>query len=492
MIHYPEAVVSFGLRLAHLPVLVPYFCYGASAVTAVALVFFEKNALKLTPADAASIAFWLGLPWSMKMVAGVASDAWPIAGSRRGAYLLLGCAASLAGYLAMATVVESRGAYLAAMVLVTVGFMIQDVVADALSVEVARDDKELAQLQAWGRIALLVGGITVSYLGGVLAERVGLRVTFGVACLLPIVAAVSTAFIRPARQVDASASVASDTRKQRMILAGGFAYALFGVGLRLSGVRFAEEMILVVSAIVLSALLRGIGMSRPIVVAAIAIFAFRATPDVGQGYSFWAIDKLRFDERFLGLLAQISSVLSVVGLLLFRKPIATRPVSFTLFWVTVAGTILYLPNIGLVYGLNEWLGISPRVFAVIDTTITAPLAQLAMVPMLVLIARSAQPGAEATTFALMASLMNLALSTSQLFTRYLNEAFAVTQADYSNLGPLMITVAAIALLPLLLIPMLRRTEQETGTPIPGAMAPPPEQVAVRTASTPGATPGPHA
>jgi hypothetical protein len=111
--------VGLGLRLAHLPVLVPYFCYGASAITAVALVFFEKNTLALTPAESASVLFWLGLPWSMKMVAGVASDAWPILGSRRGAYLLLGCAATMAGYLAMATAVHTRGAYLFAMLLVT-------------------------------------------------------------------------------------------------------------------------------------------------------------------------------------------------------------------------------------------------------------------------------------------------------------------------------------------------------------------------------------
>ena len=40
--------------------------------------------LTVRPAEAAGIAFWLGLPWSMKMVAGVASDVYPIAGSRRG------------------------------------------------------------------------------------------------------------------------------------------------------------------------------------------------------------------------------------------------------------------------------------------------------------------------------------------------------------------------------------------------------------------------
>jgi len=460
--------VGVGLRLAHLPVLVPYFCYGASAITAVAQIFFEKNALKLTPAEAAGILFWLGLPWSMKMVAGVASDSWPILGSRRGAYLLIGCACTLGGYLAMASTVGSRGTYLAAMLLITVGFMIQDVVADALSVEVARDQHELANIQTWGRVALLVGGISVSYLGGVLAGWIGARATFAVAAVLPLLGAASIAFIRPRAPVPRPIVVEGGSRRNQMILAGGLGYAFLGIALRASGAPFAEEIILVVSAVVLAALLRAIGLSREVVIAAIAIFVFRATPSVGQGYSYWAIDRLGFDERFLGLLAQISSVLSVVGLLALRRPIATRPVSFTLFWVTIAGAILYLPTIGLFYGVNEWLGVSARTFAIVDTTISAPLAQVAMVPMLILIARSARPGAEATTFAVMASLMNLALSAGALFTGYLNDAFAVTQTDYSNLGRLMITVGVLGLVPLLALPALRRAERGAGpvqTPI---------------------------
>ena len=37
-----------GFRAAYLPVLLTYFCYGASAVAAVAMLFFEKETLKLT------------------------------------------------------------------------------------------------------------------------------------------------------------------------------------------------------------------------------------------------------------------------------------------------------------------------------------------------------------------------------------------------------------------------------------------------------------
>ena len=39
-----------------------------------------------------------------------------------------------------------------------------------------------------------------------------------------------------------------------------------------------------------------------------------------------------------------------------------------------------------------------------------------------------------------------------------DELFVVTQDDYSRLGRLMITVAAINLLPLLALPLLRRNE----------------------------------
>jgi hypothetical protein len=61
-------------------------------------------------------------------------------------------------------------------------------------------------------------------------------------------------------------------------------------------------------------------------------------------------------------------------------------------------------------------------------------------------------------FAIMASLMNLALSASELFTRYLNTAYGVTQTSYDNLGRLMITVTLLGFVPLLAVPLLRREE----------------------------------
>lgn len=60
-----------------------------------------------------------------------------------------------------------------------------------------------------------------------------------------------------------------------------------------------------------------------------------------------------------------------------------------------------------------------RFIAVVDTVLESPLGQVAMIPMLAWIANSAPPHLKATFFAVMASFTNLALSVSNLGTKYL-------------------------------------------------------------------------
>jgi BT1 family len=68
---------------------------------------------------------------------------------------------------------------------------------------------------------------------------------------------------------------------------------------------------------------------------------------------------------------------------------------------------------------------------------------LSIIPLLTLIAVYAPSGHRATWFALMASLMNLALTAGTLGTRYLNLIFPVDRADYVNLPALLIAATVI-------------------------------------------------
>jgi hypothetical protein len=132
---------------------------------------------------------------------------------------------------------------------------------------------------------------------------------------------------------------------------------------------------------------------------------------------------------------------------MFSKQLTEYSVTAVLFWITVASTVLSLPNIGLVYGLHEWteasFGFGARSIAFIDSVAASPFAQLSMIPLLTLIAYYAPAGHRATWFALMASLMNLALVAGQLQTKLFNEIFVVNRGQYGELGPLLITVVVI-------------------------------------------------
>ena len=131
----------------------------------------------------------------------------------------------------------------------------------------------------------------------------------------------------------------------------------------------------------------------------------------------------------------------------------------------MASTILAFPNIGLVYGLHHWteatFGFGARSIAFVDAAASSPFVQLSMVPLLTLIAYYAPPGHRATWFALMASLMNLALVASQLQTKYLNEIFVVGRGQYNELGTLLIWAVALSfIIPVGAIALLgKRTER---------------------------------
>ena len=98
-------------------------------------------------------------------------------------------------------------------------------------------------------------------------------------------------------------------------------------------------------------------------------------------------------------------------------------------------------------GAVHAFGFGPRTIGLVDTVLSAPLAQLGLIPVLTLIALHAPPGRQATWFALVASLMNLALQAGAVLSRGLNALFPVERGEYAQLPALVVsaTLAGLAL-----------------------------------------------
>jgi BT1 family len=456
-----------AFRLHYLPLLMVYFAYGALGLRDVSQSMWVKESLTLSPAELAGIGVWLTLPWTVKMVFGELVDTVPILGSQRRSYILIGALCTAGGLVTLAgaagkwlAFLPPQQLYVFGAMLVVLGTVIQDVVADAMSTEVvSRVDAEgkprpeeevraeLGMVQVLGRLALSLGIVAVAGLSGVLAFYLPRDTVFLLALVVPAISLTGVFLIR------------SETTERRpidwRILGGGLAFGSIVALLGLGGVPFGQEIIFVVSMGVVCGMLVFVTReldhrSRMIILyAAIIIFAFRSAPSVGDGYFWFTLDILKFDEAFYGVLGQTGAVIAIIAMWLLAKQITQYSVAKTLLWIAIAGTILSLPSVGLVYGLHQWteqmFGFGARTIAIVDTVATSPFAQLSMIPLLTLTAFYAPAGHRATWFALMASLMNLALVAGQLQTKYLNQIFVVDRGQYGELGVLLIIVTVLGL-----------------------------------------------
>ena len=521
------------LRLSYLPPLMVYMAAGISGLTDIVGTFFVKDYLGLSAEFLAALGFWAGIPWTLKMPLGHLVDlVWRFKAGLvfLGATLIAASLAIMLGLLAhteaMRAIMPAEAWFVLSAILGPVGYVVQDVVADAMTVEavphVDGDGRPIdpaarrlmhTTMQTLGRVAIIGGGVFVALLNLLMfsgvetmsaADKVAVYIRiYELALAIPLISVLGVVLggaikLRDIRRLHAKGyhwhearSLVAPRPEQPAtnwwILGGGLVFVLFTVGMGLNDIPYNQEIIFAGSlAIVVFLMRRLLGTldataRRTLLGTAIVIFIYRAMPAAGAGASWWEIDVLGFDQRFLSVLSLIASSLTLLGMFIFRRFMAERSIAYVVVFLTVAGTLLSVPLIGMYYGLHEWTArltggvVDARFIALVDTALTSPLGQIAMIPMLAWIANSAPASLKATFFAVMASFTNLALSLAQLGTKYANRVFTVSRevrdpatgavsvpADYSELGLLLIAVTVIGfVVPIAAVLLIRRTHLES-------------------------------
>ncbi len=501
-------------RWSYLPPLMVYLAAGVAGLTSIVGTFFIKDYLDLSAAFLAGLAFWAGIPWTLKMPIGHLVD---LIWRRKALLVYLGASLIATSILIMYAVIAHTQAmdammkveawFVIASILAPTGYVLQDVVADAMTVEAVPTIDEHGKpypeaeiksmhvtMQTLGRFSIIGGlaavyGLNITMFAGVDAMSEAMKVKiyadiYLMALAIPLIS-VSGVILggillrRRARELEALGhdhrdidqllfAPEQETHPNWWILGGSLLFAIFTVSMGVSDVPLAQEIIFVGSMSIILFLMYRLLLEldararNMLIGTAIVIFMFRAVPLPGPGIGWFEIDVLGFNQQFLSVLALIGSVLTLIGMIVLRPFMARRTIVFVIVVLTIAGGILSLPNIGLYYGLHEWTAprtggvVDAHFIALIDTAIESPLAQIAMIPMLAWIAQNAPSHLKATFFAVMASFTNLALSAASLGTRYMNEIYIVTRevrdrvtdaittaADYSELGWLLISVTLI-------------------------------------------------
>ena len=516
-------------KWSYLPPLMIYVAAGISGLTGIVGTFFVKDYLNLSAAFLAGLGFWAGIPWALKMPLGHLVD---LIWNKKNYMVFVGASLISMSLLIMygliihtewmSSILAVETWFIISVLLSPVGYVVQDVVADAMTVEAVpmvddngirfnRDEIKLMHttMQTLGRFAIIGGTVLVALANVILfkgvdnleqAEKISLYGSIYIyALIIPFVSVLGIFLASYLKNQKRKKLIQkgllgneSETPKEKTevnwwILGGSLVFVIFTLGVGSFKLPFAQEIVFIGSMTIILFLMNKLIKELPkdlrltVVGTAIIIFVFRAMPGPGPGLSWFEIDELQFNEQFFSVLSLIASILTLIGIIILRPFMANNSIAKIIIILSIAGAILFLPSVGMYYGFHNWTAsitngiVDAKFIAILNTALESPLGQVSMIPLLAWIAKNAPSHLKATFFAVFASFTNLALSASALGTKYLNEIFTITRevkdkvsnvilttADYSELGLLLITVTLLTLLiPIIFVNIIQKTKFKT-------------------------------
>jgi len=413
-------------------ILLVYFVQGALGLSRLAVSFFLKDELGLTPAAVAGLSGLITLPWLIKPVYGFLSDGLPLFGYRRRSYLVVSGLLGTGAWLSLATLVHDSTGAIAASIIASLSVAIGDVIADSLVVERVRveDQAQAGNLQSlcWGTAA--VGGLMSAYFSGSLLEHFSTRTVFALTAVFPLLTA-AVAFLVNEQPVESSTS-----------------------SFRERSESVKEQVVKLWEAV----------SQKNVWLPALFIFLWQASPSADSAMFFFATNELGFRPEFLGRVRLFTSMASLFGVWLYQHYLNKIPIRSMFTWTTLLSVPLGLTSLILVTHANRSLGIPDQWFSLGDSVMLTVLGQIAFMPVLVLAAQLCPPGVEATLFALLMSGFNGAGAISSELGALLTHALGITDTNFDHLWQLLVITCFAPLLPLTFVnwlPSTVKTDRET-------------------------------
>ncbi|WP_150124980.1 MFS transporter [Tsuneonella mangrovi] len=194
-----------------------------------------KNELHESKEATAAFFFWIGLAWYFKPFFGIFTDAFPLYGTRRRSYILLGAVLAVLGFVALIFTPHHYGALLTVCILINVAMVITSTATGGYMTQKAQELKASGKFASVFQIAYQMAGVVGGPVGGLLAAMAfGYTGAAGaVIMLLPIPAAIF--FLKEKRIEVDSARLLSDAGAQlkkiaaakTMWAAAGFSFLFY-------------------------------------------------------------------------------------------------------------------------------------------------------------------------------------------------------------------------------------------------------------------------
>ncbi|MEY3332649.1 MAG: hypothetical protein RLZZ176_949 [Cyanobacteriota bacterium] len=397
-----------------------YFFQGILALSRLAVSFFLKDELLLSPVQMSAIIGISTIPWMIKPLYGFISDSFPLFGYHRKPYILLSGIIGCAAWVCLGTVVHTSSMATMMILLSSLSIAISDVIIDSIVVQRARIETEanVGSLQSicWGSTA--IGGLCTAYFSGLLLEYFSPRTVFLITALFPLVMS-SVTWLIAEQPVDKNEQNKKDNNTK-------------------------NQLVQIRAAITKEAIL----------LPTLFIFFWHATPKAEAAFFYFTTNELHFDPEFLGRVQLVTSFASLIGVWVFQRYLKTIPFRVMFTWGILLSTALGMTTLLLVTHTNRLLGIDDHWFSLGDSLIITVTGKIVFMPVLVLSTKLCPPGIEATFFALLMSVLNLGGTVSYGLGSVMMQWLGITENHFDSLWLLIIITNCSSLIPIFLIKWL--------------------------------------
>lgn len=366
------------------------------------------------------------LPWAMKPVIGLISDALPIGGYNKAPYMLL---ASLTGVLACGCIGALPQAHLGVDRLVTCLFLMQlqfstcDLLAEAKYAEKMQSKPEHGPaLMTFVWFGLQVGGLLAISAVGPLMNHAGPKVPYLVA-LIPasfIIIPVAKNYLEETQKTPEEVLEARKMLRDQkeacflcgLMFAGTITLTVLGICFESAAINAAGAIIVAVVMLVAFSL-----VLRPIIAKVNAFFLIQTSLGVsigGASFYFYIDTPEQYPEGphfsmefFTSVLGIIGSICSLAGIYTYQKYASQCTYRGLLLISNVALSVLSVTDIIMFTRLNVRWGLPDHAFILGASVLTSVIAQWMWMPGVVILSQLCPKGMEATMYALLAGCHNL-------------------------------------------------------------------------------------
>lgn len=332
-----------------------YFTQGIGSLPSQALFYYLRETLGMAVSTIMMLGSITSIPWMVKPLYGLLSDRFPIFGYRRKAYIILsGILSVIACLLLGLSPFVSVGLLITLLALDSLGGAIKDVAVDGLMVEEGKRTGLTGKIQSiqWGTLAL--AQVLTGVAGGYIAEHFSYKMAY--------------------------------------LIVGLFPLAIIALAMRYRETK-ATPLIAHKRSILTDA--KNWFKNRQFVLTTLFLFCLWFSPATGTPILDRMRGELALSKVWIGWLSTIGSMAGICGAVLyfkFAQQLNIRRWLVAAVLISAVSTLAYL-----------WLTPTTVLWYAIVFGLSTQFAHLVLMD---LMARSCPEGSEATTFALVCSVVN--------------------------------------------------------------------------------------